>query len=429
MEKYNISIIMLCSNNQYIELCIEAIISQLEIEDELIIVDDHSLDKTLNILRNYESRNLIRLLHVPKQGNRSYNRNFGATYAKNPILVFVDGDIILSSNAIKVIKKFYYYESDEAAIGLMHATRYSEKPLELLTGISDFLKLISTEIGRKQIDDNPFFKDSREDEILLAKKKDFFWIYYYSGFCTVKAITFHKAGGFDETFNGWGAEDVDLGYRISLHATIGLLPNCYGIHIPHPRNMLRIEYNNYKNLRNMFHKYHTWQFEVLTHYRARLKVFESFQFFIGQMQLMDLMPMEHNCKKNVIYIESISQIHPYGHITYYDKSGAIYSYETIGMVQPIETNVNRIFISENIFIYPPELSSIILQEALTISETVYICPSSNRVRLCWGEKNQFFYCPSQYRLKYTSRDIMDYFFQEENGMLKVTSNIANYLEV
>lgn len=420
---------MLCSNNQYIHLCIDAIIPQLKNTDELIIVDDHSRDETLKVLHKYETENLIKLLQVQRQGNRSYNRNYGASYAQNDILVFVDGDIILSGDAVKEIKKFYRFKSDAAAIGLMHATRYSEKPLELLTGITNFVSLISTEAGRKQINDNSFFRDSREETLLAAKKNDFFWLYYYSGFCTVKKNIFDKLDGFDITFNGWGAEDVDLGYRISLYDTIGFLPNCYGIHIPHARNMLKIEYNNYRNLRNMFHKYHTWQFEVLTHYRAKLEVFESFQFLLGQMQLLDLSPIQEHCKKNVIYVNAISREYPYGRVTYYDIAGNTIIYEVIGMIQPVSSNVEKVFISENIFIYPPEIASIILQEALNISNSVYICPSQNRVRICWDKKNKFFYCPSQYRLKYTSRDIMDYFFQEENGMLKVTSNITAYLEI
>lgn len=420
---------MLCSNNQYINLCIDAVIQQLNDTDELIIVDDHSGATTMELLQYYESKNLITLLRVKKQGNRSFNRNFGASHARNQILVFVDGDIILSSNTINDIKNYYHFQSDSAAIGLMHATRFSEKPLELLTGISDFVELISTEYGRKQVHDNPFFKDSREDTLISAKKSDFFWLYYYSGFCTVKKNIFQSVGGFDDTFNGWGAEDVDLGYRISLDGTIGFLPHCYGVHIPHARDMLKIEYNNYQNLRNMFHKYHVWQFEVLTHYRAKLEVFESFQFLISQMQFLELTSLIEQCKTNAIYIESISRKNPYGKVSYYDANGSVSIFNVIGMISPVTTEVDKTFISENIFIYPPEISSIILQEALNISKCVYICPSQYNIRICWEKKNQFFYCPSQYRLKYTSRDIMDYFFQEENGMLKVSTNITNYLEI
>lgn len=396
MEEKAVSIIMLCSNNNYIHMCIDALSNQLTKNDELIIVDDHSDCEFLKRLSSYELSNKIKLYHTPKYGNRAYNRNFGVSYAQNDILIFLDGDIVLSSNAILNIKKFYTYEGHAAGIGLMHATRYSPMHLRLLSGIPDFNNMIATEFGRKQIKENVLFKDAREEKLLSAKKNDFFWIYFYSGFCSVKKEIFQKIGGFDTNFSGWGAEDVDLGYRISLYDTIGVIENCYGIHIPHPRNMLKIEYNNYHNLRYMFRKYLNWQLEVLVHFKGNLEIFETFQTIISQMQLLMLNDLEKTCKSDILYIESISAQNPYGKISYFDFSGKLHIYETMGMVQPVNHMVNKVIITENIFIYPPEISSIILQEALNICDNVYISPSSECVRICWDRGRLFYDSPAQY---------------------------------
>ena len=85
------SIIVLCHNNQYIDHCVCSIRRQMQAEDELIVVDDHSDKSCKAILCVLEKTGQITLIRAERKcGNRSHNRNLGASVAANDILIFVE---------------------------------------------------------------------------------------------------------------------------------------------------------------------------------------------------------------------------------------------------------------------------------------------------------------------------------------------------
>jgi hypothetical protein len=55
--------------------------------------------------------------------------------------------------------------------------------------------------------------------------------------CSVRARAFWLAGGFDERFEGWGGEDIELGYRL-FHAGQHFVvsPQAWSIELPSPRD-------------------------------------------------------------------------------------------------------------------------------------------------------------------------------------------------
>jgi len=40
------------------------------------------------------------------------------------------------------------------------------------------------------------------------------WMFFFTGNCSIPASEFWNVGGFDENFQGWGCEDLDLGLRL-----------------------------------------------------------------------------------------------------------------------------------------------------------------------------------------------------------------------
>ena len=98
----NFSFIILFHNNSHTDIVIDAIKEQMIEGDEIIIVNDHSEKSYLSVLKRFG--NDIKLVHSDCTGNRSYNRNFGAKYAKNEYLMFVDGDIILLPYAVNALR-------------------------------------------------------------------------------------------------------------------------------------------------------------------------------------------------------------------------------------------------------------------------------------------------------------------------------------
>ena len=97
-----ISVIILTKNeDQNIKKCLESV----KWCDEIIIVDDNSSDRTIEIAKEYK----VTIYKNPLNGDFSVQRNFGLSKARNNWVLFVDSDEIVSdslayeiSNAIQL---------------------------------------------------------------------------------------------------------------------------------------------------------------------------------------------------------------------------------------------------------------------------------------------------------------------------------------
>lgn len=76
-----------------LEECIESLGFQTERSFEIIVVDDGSTDKTLEILKNLVSTIPNFSFYSQKHTGPGAARNLGAKFAKGKILVFVDADM------------------------------------------------------------------------------------------------------------------------------------------------------------------------------------------------------------------------------------------------------------------------------------------------------------------------------------------------
>ena len=102
-----ISIILPVYNTgQYLEDCMDSLLSQ-DIENiELICVDDCSTDNSLEILYKYfNSDSRVTILECPKNGGQSVARNFGLKVATGKYVYFMDSDDILEQGALKLLYK------------------------------------------------------------------------------------------------------------------------------------------------------------------------------------------------------------------------------------------------------------------------------------------------------------------------------------
>lgn len=88
-------IIPIYNGESYLEECLNSIISEIDEEIELLLLDDGSKDQSYRIVQKYKKNN-IRVFHHENHGV-SYTRNRGIIEAKGDYIMFADSDDKLSS--------------------------------------------------------------------------------------------------------------------------------------------------------------------------------------------------------------------------------------------------------------------------------------------------------------------------------------------
>ncbi len=100
----SLSIIIPAYNEaRHIKACLDAIAAQTEMPDEVIVVDNNSTDRTVEIARSYP---FVTAVNEATQGI-VYARNCGFNATKTDIIGRIDADSILPVDWVARIKEFY----------------------------------------------------------------------------------------------------------------------------------------------------------------------------------------------------------------------------------------------------------------------------------------------------------------------------------
>lgn len=110
MDRFNseklISIIVPMYNcEKTIDRCIQSVLNQQTENWELLLIDDGSIDKTVEICNNYISDNDKVHVYEKENGGPSSARNYGIENAKGQYLVFLDSDDYFDNNHILSLQK------------------------------------------------------------------------------------------------------------------------------------------------------------------------------------------------------------------------------------------------------------------------------------------------------------------------------------
>jgi glycosyltransferase involved in cell wall biosynthesis len=128
-----ISILITSFNrDKYIADAIESVLNSTFKDFELIIVDDCSQDRTVEIARKYEALDQRVKVFVNENNLGDYpNRNKAASYAKGKYIKYVDADDYIYPNGLEIIfsemEKF-----PEAAVGFFSLQQNIQKPFPIL---------------------------------------------------------------------------------------------------------------------------------------------------------------------------------------------------------------------------------------------------------------------------------------------------------
>ena len=138
-----ISIIVPVYNAElYIDECINSILAQSYQDFELILVNDGSKDKSLELCKKYEGER-IKVLDKPN-GGASSARNLGIKNAKGDFVVFIDSDDTIPVNAMQSLIENSSEEVDTVIGNFNH--QYGDKIIRhlhmLKPGVYDYKDLL-----------------------------------------------------------------------------------------------------------------------------------------------------------------------------------------------------------------------------------------------------------------------------------------------
>jgi len=187
---YRTSIIIPAYNSEEtIEPCLGKIINESKnFISEIIVVDDNSNDKTVEIVKKFKSVKLIKLSKNKGAGNA---RNIGAKIAKHETLCFVDSDIIISKDSIEhLVKRLHQDENIASVSGIPEISN-----LNVRSWTSNFVCLKSC-YGNENIEKEKEFSHSPSE------------------FCAISKEFFIQIGGYKPLRNA-GGEEFYLGYQIN----------------------------------------------------------------------------------------------------------------------------------------------------------------------------------------------------------------------
>jgi glycosyltransferase involved in cell wall biosynthesis len=157
---------------------------------ELVVADSNSNDGTAEYLAEI-AREHPNVRHLPgPYTGRAMARNAGIDAARADIVLFTDADIVASPDLLS-----RHLERHKSHLGI------AVVGLELQVGsYEEYEKLRDRPYERRPLHPN--------------SRKRLSWLYFLTGNASVRRDDLIRLGKFDESFTGYGHEDLELGYRI-----------------------------------------------------------------------------------------------------------------------------------------------------------------------------------------------------------------------
>lgn len=142
MPKFSI-IIPVYNVEEYIEKCLDSVFNQTEKDFEVIVVNDGTRDKSMDIVKKYQ----VKIINQKNQG-LSAARNKGVEEASGEYIIFLDSDDYLEKNLLREIKESLKNDPDLVRFQIKETypdkeIKYEEMAFTGLNGERAFTKISS----------------------------------------------------------------------------------------------------------------------------------------------------------------------------------------------------------------------------------------------------------------------------------------------
>lgn len=186
----------------YLDTCLKSVLASTHRNFELLIIDDGSKDKSLEIIRKFQSKDKrISLLINEKNIGAAASRNKALQIAKGKILVFLDNDTEVDNNWLMELMKPLMKNKE---VGATQALLLDYKKRNLIQMGGGELVPYTTWLL-------PFYQwvEYKENKKRILERE----IVATSAALAVKREAFMKINGFDEKEAVY-SEDIDFSWRL-----------------------------------------------------------------------------------------------------------------------------------------------------------------------------------------------------------------------
>ena len=208
--KLNVSLIISTYNwPGALNLCLQSVLHQSVLPNEIIIADDGSKEETKELINSFKEICKIPLIHVwheDKGFRKTMIMNEAFTKVSYPYIVQIDGDIILHKDFIKDHIRFAQSKSFVSGSRVIIEEKLTKKLIQkkqwkfsiFTNGLRNRLNGIRIPFLSK------FQEHYRQNDIIYVRGCNMaFW-----------KEDLLKVNGYDEEITGWGREDNELAARL-----------------------------------------------------------------------------------------------------------------------------------------------------------------------------------------------------------------------
>ncbi len=180
------------NNERFLDKCLNSVISQTRVPDEILVVDDCSSDSSVDIIKDYEKQYpMVRGIYLTVNSGVSHARNVGITAATSRYITTLDADD-------------FYYNSDKLKNEMEILKTYPDALVYSKLVYVDEKDAVIRYINYKN---KEYFKGNIYNQLLSGKKEKIF----IRDYCFPKSII-EKIGGYDEASSLF--EDFDFLIRL-----------------------------------------------------------------------------------------------------------------------------------------------------------------------------------------------------------------------